>query len=956
MKPKHSLKTLASVAALGVCIQSSASIEVVNNTGDSLGGEVAFTAEAFSVPTMNDFGEIAFAANFEELDNGTATRFEGVGLFDGNVTRLLATANSIAPKPGDDGAFEHFYKPEISELGIAFFRGKMQGSEWAENTKGTWLGWNVTKDGQTQPKLDMLNRVWDRASIDFEGNRATEGGYFHQIGHPQVVEPRAFAFVAELEDDAYENVSGVWFQGANASGEWEIPRPDLIALQGSPLPGHTNILGIIESYTPIDEETGLLLARLQNSTTINESNDLALYLTQSNGDAIKIVQSGDIDPASGSPFASFASPHFIDDGRVVFWAALNNADQDEGIYQYESGGIASLLSSSQTQTIGSESIDIHSILGPKANASGSLSVWVEQDNGEHALLLCDQAGNWSILARTGMQAPGGNLGALFHSFNLPRINANGQVCFIATLTGEDDAISDTSDSGIWATDTNGTLTLVGREGDLINAGGNKLRTLSSFSIGSFTESGKLSLLLHFTNHSSAIATASVDLATAPVITQQPTDISSYNGEEVELSVTVDGIGPFTYQWSKDGVPIDGATNPTLIIADATPSSEGAYSVSITSPIGQTISHTVSLSLEEWTDIPVFAEEPLGEIALMGAEAVLTARAVSNLPITYQWYKDNVAIDEAVDPQLRIPNATAENEGAYHVVATSSAGSAQSASATVLVTDKRLINISTRAHIGTGANVVIAGFVVKGDQTKKLLIRGIGPSLAQHNIDGFVEQPQLLLFKDGENIDSNSGWSQLPNTQEIVDAAAAVGAFAIDAGSEDAVLLVDLEPGAYTAMLLGENQTTGIGLVEVYEVEQTATRLINISSRAHVGNGHEIAIPGVVIEGDQPSTVLVRAVGPGLAQFDLPGILARPVLQVIDSEGDVIASNVRWQDVDDLGALENAMQTVGAFPLDDNSEDAALLAVLEPGVYTALVYGEDGTTGLSLVEVYSVPTP
>ena len=723
--------TLASVAGLGICIQSFASISVINNTGDNLSGESSATAESFSTPSMNDFGELTFAVNFEEFENGDSTRFEGICLYDGAETHLLASVDTIAPKPGDDGVFEYFYKPTISELGISFFRGKMQGSQWSRNTNGTWLGWTVTQSGETRPKLDMLNRIWDRAAISYDGSTAEDGGVFYNIGHPQVVQPRSFAFIAELDDGNYEDRSGVWFQGANASGEWEIPRPELIALQGEALPGHTEILGTIESYTPIDSEKGLLLATLAHGDGIETSNDLALYLTSIGDDAVQIAQTG--DNIDNQQFASLSAPSYNNSGLVTFWGSLNNSAEDEGIYSYLNGTISTEVSTQVPFIVDDATLDINSLYDPKTNDGGAICVLATLETGGQAILYKDDQGTWSIIAKTGDQAPGAKWGVIFERFNVPNLNTQGQVCFIATLSGTGDAISDTTDSGIWATDTNGNLTLVAQEGDLINAGEGKLRNLSSYSIGDFTESGQISLLLKFTNHGSAIATAQVEDATAPVIAIQPNTVSNFNGEHIEFSVRAEGQGPFTYQWSKDGNTIEGATASTLNINSADQSDEGDYSVTITSAIGSTNSNVAGLSLQEWPDLPIFTDEPLGEIALIGNEATLTSRALSNLTITYQWYKDGEILDGSTSQDLLIEESSEDDEGNYYVIATSSSGSTQSASAEILVTEKRLINISTRARVGTGANVVIAGFSVDGDSPKQLLIRGVGPSLAQFNV-------------------------------------------------------------------------------------------------------------------------------------------------------------------------------------------------------------------------------
>jgi len=171
---------------------------------------------------------------------------------------------------------------------------------------------------------------------------------------------------------------------------------------------------------------------------------------------------------------------------------------------------------------------------------------------------------------------------------------------------------------------------------------------------------------------------------------------------------------------------------------------------------------------------------------------------------------------------------------------------------------------------------------------------------------------------------------------------------------DAALLVELEQGLYTAIVRGQNNTTGVALVEAFEIEENFTRMINLSSRAMVGTGADVVIPGFVVQGDLPSRVLIRAVGPSLEKQGIAGFLTNPQIRVYDITGSPIASNDGWQNLWDPSVITEASQLVGAFPLDEASEDAALIMDLEPGLYTVVTTGENGTTGVALVELYALP--
>ena len=273
---------------------------------------------------------------------------------------------------------------------------------------------------------------------------------------------------------------------------------------------------------------------------------------------------------------------------------------------------------------------------------------------------------------------------------------------------------------------------------------------------------------------------------------------------------------------------------------------------------------------------------------------------------------------------------------------------------------RLINLSSRAGVQTGAGITIAGFVIEGPPgvAKQVLIRGVGPALSQFGVTGVLATPVLTLIDSSNNtLATNTGWGTNPNATDIATISGPVGAFALQSGSADSVLLESLVPGAYTAQLTGVGSTTGVGLVEVYETDTSDPSLLhNISTRAQVGTGGNILIAGFVVHGTQPATVLIRAVGPGLATFGVAGVLSQPVLTVFDSTNTSIASNTGWQtgpDPADVSSVGSAVETcLRAQRLA--SAESALVLTLPPGSYTAQLTVASGTTGIALVEVYQAP--
>ncbi len=270
-------------------------------------------------------------------------------------------------------------------------------------------------------------------------------------------------------------------------------------------------------------------------------------------------------------------------------------------------------------------------------------------------------------------------------------------------------------------------------------------------------------------------------------------------------------------------------------------------------------------------------------------------------------------------------------------------------------ETRLANLSTRATAGTGSQILTAGFVIGEGGDKQVLIRAIGPTLANFGLTGVLADPFLTLFNAaGTSIATNDNWSA-----SDAGTMTNVGAFALTAGSRDSAIVTTLSPGSYTAQVKGVGDTTGLALVEVYEITTTGSRLINISTRAQVGTNSSVVIPGIVLS---PSTgtrkLLVRAVGPGLGSFGLTGLLADPTLTLTNGAGTTTyAANDNWGTPVSGGVsgsiLSSAFTAAGAFGLTSGSADAAVLTDLGPGNYTIQVSGVNNTSGLALVEVYDV---
>lgn len=260
---------------------------------------------------------------------------------------------------------------------------------------------------------------------------------------------------------------------------------------------------------------------------------------------------------------------------------------------------------------------------------------------------------------------------------------------------------------------------------------------------------------------------------------------------------------------------------------------------------------------------------------------------------------------------------------------------------------RLVNIATRVGVGGNAGTPIPGFVVGGTGSRTLLLRAVGPTLGGFGVSGVLADPQLNLLSGTTTLAGNDNWL-------AADAATmtGAGAFALTAGSRDAALVTTLAPGAYTAPVTAGNNGSGVALVEVYDAASSPTSyLVNASTRAFVGTGDNVLIPGFVISGPGSLRLLIRAVGPTLNAFGVTGALADPTLTLYSGQ-TAIATNDNWSAAANAADIAAAATAFGAFALPANSRDAALLVTLPAGSYSAVVSGVGNATGTALVELYS----
>jgi uncharacterized repeat protein (TIGR03803 family) len=259
--------------------------------------------------------------------------------------------------------------------------------------------------------------------------------------------------------------------------------------------------------------------------------------------------------------------------------------------------------------------------------------------------------------------------------------------------------------------------------------------------------------------------------------------------------------------------------------------------------------------------------------------------------------------------------------------------------------RNLLNISTRLQVLTDDKVLIGGFIITGTDPKKIIIRGIGPSLS--GVGAVLQNPTLELHQGTTTLAINDDWKE---HQAEVEATTIP-----PANDFESAIVTTLNPGAYTAVLAGKDDGTGVGVVEVYDLAPAAnSKLANISTRGFVDSGSNIMIGGLIVDGGTFggfARVILRAIGPSLAASGIPGVLDDPSLELHDASGAIIASNDNWKARSDGTSQQGEIEATSVPP--SNDAESALVQSLPPGNYTAIVRGTGNTSGIAVVEAYTL---
>ena len=504
-------------------------------------------------------------------------------------------------------------------------------------------------------------------------------------------------------------------------------------------------------------------------------------------------------------------------------------------------------------------------------------------------------------------------------------------------------------------------------------------------LGAFDAAGRVVLAGEFTffngvptSHVVRLNRNPAESATPPRVVATWTEATEPGpGDEIVLRVAAVAPGPVTYEWSSDGVFREYWNYPRTIepAVPVTPGVAGPFfwAVRAISAAGTSASEGGVVAVRRVP--PAIVDQSRRGSLSPGREALLLVQLNIGTQITAaKWTKDGTVLPNILPSGMilaeirsapypptasyRVMQAAAADAGTYAVTVTDRTG-AEVTSAPIVVTfdDRaRLANVSVRAHVGSGADAAILGFVLPIGNSRSLLFRGIGPALEPWGIRDVLGDPWLdVRNAAGEHLGAADSWS--PDSRNYYFDR--VGAFRLPSGSVDAALspeiggLRHLVPGNYTIRLSGTRGETGLGLLELYEDDQAAERISNVAMRVLAGAGEAGAIAGFTLRGSAASRLLLRAAGPALGEFGLTGIAADPRLEMRDAYGRLLVANDDWGVQANAGAIAAAV-SVGAFPFRAGSRDAAVSVVLPEGAYAAVVANGRGQSGLVLIEIYELP--
>lgn len=358
------------------------------------------------------------------------------------------------------------------------------------------------------------------------------------------------------------------------------------------------------------------------------------------------------------------------------------------------------------------------------------------------------------------------------------------------------------------------------------------------------------------------------------------------------------------------------------------------------------------------EVDGFTVQPKSQQAIFGTDVIFETELGTAAAAAFQWTHDGVPIPGANDRILRLVTPGSSAAGEYRLIAIVGDQTYTSEPATLTVTPStaRLVNFSARCAVSPAYPPQIGGFVLRGNVPRPVLLRAVGRGLPiDHPEFALLPEPVLTLHHEAAVLARDAGGALAP---AIADKGRELGAFALrpataaNEPARDSALLQPLQPGVYTAHSTSADGRAGVGLFEFYDAEPASPvpAVVNVSIRGRAAPGNDVLIAGFVIGGEGGLRVLIRGLGPALGAFGVDGVVADPQITLF-RENTPVATNDDWADRADLDELVALADRAGVHPLSHDSRDAAIMTVLQPGVYTVHGRGADNGAGEMLIEVF-----
>ena len=465
-------------------------------------------------------------------------------------------------------------------------------------------------------------------------------------------------------------------------------------------------------------------------------------------------------------------------------------------------------------------------------------------------------------------------------------------------------------------------------------GGLSVNASSGSIAGSPTASGDFMVTLFATNSVGTGSRALMLSISPPAPTLSgPLSVTGAQGQPFSFQITASG-NPTSY--GATNIPAGLSINTATGLISGTPTTPGDFflSISATNAFG---SDSRSLQIRITLPPPTI-NSPASASGTQGEPFSFQVTA-SESPTSFS--ATGLPSGLSINTTTGLISGTPAVAGNVSVTlsATNSFGTGTQTLSLAIAQAARFANISTRSTVGTGDNVLIGGFIIVGNAPKKVIVRAIGPSLSVNGapLPGRLGNPELELFQNGASLAINDDWRQTQE-QEIIASTVPPGS------DQESAIIITLAPGSYTVIVRGKTNGTGVALVEVYDLEPGAdSTLANISTRGVVASGDQL-IGGIIITGTGTQKTLIRALGPSLGTAGVAQALADPALEIFNSNGTSVALNNNWMD-----SQAADVQATGIPPSD--ARESAIVTTFQPGAFTAIVRGNDGRSGVALVEFY-----